>query len=110
MNAFNRGFTALVLGIAAGLAVTSPDLSASSTQQAFDSCRAEAEVAYGSLEEPAVVRLDGVRKSGKQLRLKVFTPEGEQLIALCNVDRKTGDVVSLDPAGKSATDTVPGSD
>lgn len=110
MNRFNHGLTVLVLGLATGLTVTSPDVSASSTQKAFDSCSEQAEVAYGSLDEPAVIRLDGVRKSGKQLRLKVFTPDGEQFIALCNVNRKSGEVVSIDPAGKPATDSVPSSD
>jgi hypothetical protein len=106
MNSFKGGLGVLVLG----LAFASTGVSASSTQQNFDACKAQAEVAYGSVEEPAVIRLDGVRKSGKQLRLKVFTPDGEQLIALCNVNRKSGEVVSLDPAGKSSTDGVASSD
>lgn len=110
MNRFNHGLKVLVLGLAAGLTVTATDVSASSTQKAFDSCREQAEVAYGSVDEPAVIRLEGVRKSGKQLRLKVFAPDGEQFIALCNVNRKSNEVVSMDPAGSSATGSLPGSD
>ncbi len=84
--------------LAAGL--LSPAWAASSTAAAFEQCRAAAEVAYGSADEPADVRLDGVRKSGKQLRLQVFTPEGDQFVALCNVNRKTGELVSMDPPAR----------
>ena len=85
------------LALFAGLSMANTSLAATSTAEAFETCREHAEVAYGSAEQLAEVRLDGVRKSGHQLRLKVFTPEGEQLTALCNVNRKTGELVSIDP-------------
>jgi hypothetical protein len=95
----------------AGLSTAGNSWAATSTAEAFASCQSQAEVAYGSADQLAEVRLDGVRKSGKQLRLKVFTPAGEQLNALCNVNRKSGQVVSIDPpAGKAAAEQIPASD
>ena len=72
------------------------------TAQNFETCRSAAEVAFGNAEENASVRLEGVRKSGKQLRLRVFTPEGEGLAVLCDVDKKSGDLIALNPPHKLA--------
>lgn len=88
-----------VLGLLmlAGLLSVSNGLAAATTLESFETCQSEAEVAWGSVDEKAEVRLDGVRKNGKQLRLRVLTPEGEKLAVLCNVDRRSGEVVSMDP-------------
>ncbi|MDZ4731567.1 MAG: hypothetical protein SH820_16680 [Xanthomonadales bacterium] len=90
------------LGLLAGLGVANTSLAATSIAQAFETCREHAEVAYGSADQLAEIRLDGVRKSGRQLRLKVFTPAGDQILALCNVNRRTGLLVSIDPPGNLA--------
>ncbi len=84
------------LTLLAGLSTAGTSWAATSTAEAFASCRSHAEVAYGSGDQLAEVRLDGLRKSGKQLRIKIFTPEGEQINALCNVNRKSGLVVSIE--------------
>ncbi|HLF31262.1 MAG TPA: hypothetical protein VI566_09605 [Xanthomonadales bacterium] len=71
-----------------------------STAEKFSSCRAEAEVVYGNASEPASVRLEGVRKAGTRLLLRVYTPEGEGLNVYCDVDKKTGELVVLSASGK----------
>lgn len=63
----------------------------------FATCRAEAELLYGSNGEAARVRLDDIRRSGKELRLRVVTPAGDSFTAVCEVNRRTGELVSLDP-------------
>lgn len=101
----------LGLLMTAGLLSLSGSLAAATTLEAFETCKNEAEVAWGSVDEKAEVRLDGVRKNGKQLRLRVFTPEGEKLAVLCNVDRRSGAVVSMDPpATPAATGALLSSD
>jgi len=101
----------LSLAMLAGLLSVSSGLAAASTLESFETCKSEAEVAYGSVDQRAEVRLDGVRKSGKQLRLRVFTPEGEKLTVSCNVDRRSGEVVSMDPPVVSAlSESLPSSD
>jgi len=102
-----------VLGVflLAGLLGASNSLAAATTQESFNSCKDEAEVAWGSADEKAKVRLDGTRKNGKQIRLRVFTPEGEKLTVLCNVDRRSGEVVSMDPpAAPNPLVALPASD
>lgn len=107
----SRMGTMLNLAMLAGLLSVSSGLAAASTLESFETCQSEAEVAYGSVDQRAEVRLDGVRKSGKQLRLKVFTPEGEKLTVLCNVDRRSGEVVSMDPPARdSESASLPSSD
>ncbi len=73
---------------------------AQSTSQALATCRGVAERVYGNGHENAEIHLDGVRKSGRQLRLRVHTPNGEMLTAFCTVNRRTGELVSLDPPGR----------
>lgn len=80
----------------AGLSMSSSSW-ADASSDAYASCRKEAEVRYGSAEQLAEVRLDGFRKAGKEVRLKVFTPEGEQINALCSVNRKSGEVLAIEP-------------
>jgi hypothetical protein len=103
MNRYNSKILNKVIAasviLLANLALANTSLAATSTAQAFETCREHAEIAYGSADQMAEVRLEGVRKSGRQLRLKIFTPEGEQVLALCNVNRKTGLLVSMDPPG-----------
>ncbi len=90
------------LSLIAALSIANTSLAATSTAEAFETCREHAEVAYGTAGQLAKVRLNGVRKSGHQLRLMIFTPEGEQLLALCTVNRKSGLLVSIDPPGNLA--------
>jgi hypothetical protein len=96
MKSLNR--TVLFLAIAGSLVSTAG--ADQSTAQKLSSCRAEAEVVYGSADEPATVRLEGVRKGGSQLRLRVYTPEGDGLNVLCDVDRKTGELIALTTSSK----------
>ena len=70
------------------------------TAQKLETCRAAIEIAYGSGDEIPGVRLQAVRKAGKQLKLWVDTPEGEGLSVYCEVDRSTGDLVALNPPHK----------
>ncbi|HET6565394.1 MAG TPA: hypothetical protein VFG52_08275 [Xanthomonadales bacterium] len=86
-------------GLLLGLAMVNTASAATTTAQAFEQCREVVEVAFGSADELADVRLEGTRKSGRQLRLRVFTPAGEQVSVQCNVNRKTGELVSIDPPG-----------
>ena len=98
MKLFNTSLISLfVLGSV--VSVASAEVT---TEQNFETCRSAAEVAFGSVDEKADVRLEGVRKSGKQLRLRVFTPEGEGLAVLCDVDKKTGELIALNPPQKLA--------
>jgi len=95
----------------AGLSMASSSWAAVSSSETYANCRNEAEVRFGSAEQPAEVRLDGFRKSGKEVRLKVFTPEGEQINALCTVNRKTGEVLAIEPPLEiAAPDLSPASD
>lgn len=108
MNSFkqtgrpSRVMRGVLPALALTIAMLSPAWAATTTAEAFEKCREVAEVAYGSGDALADVRLDGVRKSGKQLKLRVFTPDGEQINASCNVNRKTGELVSIDPPGGAA--------
>lgn len=106
MNRFLKITRSTLLGSATGLLLgmvgINTGMAATTTAQAFEQCREVIEVAFGSADEVAEVRLDGTRKSGRQLRLRVFTPEGEQLKVHCTVNRKTGELVSIDPPGKLA--------
>lgn len=90
-------------GLLLGTFAVNTSMAATTTAQAFEQCREVIEVAFGSADELAEVRLDGTRKSGRQLRLRVFTPDGEQLKVQCNVNRKTGELVSIDPPGTSSS-------
>lgn len=91
-----------VAGLLLGVFAINTSMAATTTGQAFEQCREVIEVAFGSADEQARVRLEGTRKSGRQLQLRVFTPEGEQVIVQCNVNRKTGELVSINPPGNSA--------
>lgn len=97
-----QGLLVSATGLLLGLLTANTGLAATTTAQAFEQCREVIEVTFGSADELADVRLDGTRKSGKQLRIRVFTPEGEQFKVHCNVNRQTGEVVSIDPLGNSA--------
>ena len=89
----------LVIGGLASVAVADV-----TTAQKFETCSAAAEVAYGTDDAKPIIRLQGVRKAGKQLRLRVSTPEGEGIAVLCDVDRTTGELLALTPPSKHAAD------
>jgi len=72
------------------------------TAQKLETCRAAIELAYSSGDELPGVRLQAVRKGGKQLKLWVDTPEGDGLSVFCDVDRSSGDLIALNPPQKMA--------
>lgn len=72
------------------------------TAQKLETCRAAIEIAYSSGDEIPGVRLQAVRKAGKQLKLWVDTPDGEGLSVFCDVDRSSGDLIALNPPHKLA--------
>lgn len=93
MRTINRAIALFAMSVALSPAA----FAAPSTAENFATCRAEAETLYGNGSEPARVRLDDVRKSGRELQLSVVTPAGETIKAVCSVNRKTGDLVALEP-------------
>lgn len=96
-----QGLLVSATGVLLGMFTANTSMAAITTAQAFEQCREVIEVAFGSADELAEVRLDGTRNSGRQLRLRVFTPEGEQVKVQCNVNRKTGELVSINPPGRT---------
>lgn len=70
---------------------------APSVAENFDTCRAEAEMLYGTTDRLPRVRLDDIRRSGRELRLRIVTPEGESFDATCEVNRRSGKLLSLEP-------------
>ncbi|MEJ8566082.1 hypothetical protein [Elongatibacter sediminis] len=92
---FHLGLVFASLGFApAALAV--PPVS-----QLFENCRDEARVLYAQDGESVRVRLDDMRRSGRELQLTVVTPAGETLRAVCRVDRKTAEVLALEAVGSA---------
>ena len=96
--------TGLVTLIAFGGLVSAASAAGATTAQKFANCAAAAEVAFGTADEKANVSLQGVRKAGKQLRLRVSTPEGEGIAVLCDVDRSSGELLALTPPHKAGTE------
>ena len=96
MMSLNRTLLCLAIGGSLVSAVGADQ----STSQKFSSCRAEAETVYGNANEPVRVRLEGVRKAGTQLLLRVYTSAGEGLNVRCDVDRKTGELIALTTSSK----------
>ncbi len=97
MRAFKQNLCRNLLFAAAIMGIAPAAWAAPSVAENFDTCRVEAELLYGSNGEPARVRLDDMRRSGKELRLRVVTPAGDSFTAVCEVNRRTGELVSLDP-------------
>ena len=100
MNRIQTGLVTLI--VFGSLAPTA--FAGATTAQKLETCRAAVELAYGNGEAIPGVRLQAVRKGGKQLKLWVETPEGEGLSVFCDVDRSTGDLVALTPPSKPAAD------
>lgn len=97
----NLKTASLVSLVVFGSLVTNAEAGAT-TAQKLETCRAAIEIAYASGDEVPGVRLQAVRKGGKQLKLWVDTPEGEGLSVFCDVDRSSGDLIALDPPHKLA--------
>lgn len=92
----------IILSLLLGLGLTSVAAADQSVARKFQTCRAEAEVLYGNAGQAASVRLEDARKSGTELRLRVYPPEGESFAAFCLVDRQSGALVSLEPQPEAA--------
>lgn len=92
-----RTTSATIALFAISIALAPAAFAAPSVAENFETCRAEAEIAYGNGNEAARVRLDDVRKSGRQLLMRVVTPAGESFNAVCEVNRKSGELIALDP-------------
>lgn len=97
MNTFFRTAVTRILGLAIGLAASGAAAAAPSMAEHFESCREEAQVLYGAVDAPARVRLDDMRRGGRELRLRITTPDGESFNAVCEVNRRTGELLSLTP-------------
>lgn len=96
MMSLNRTLLCLAIGASLVSAVGADQ----TTAQKFSSCRAEAGTVYGNANEPVRVRLEGVRKAGTQLLLRVYTSAGEGLNVRCDVDGKTGELIALTTSSK----------
>jgi hypothetical protein len=97
-----RSQTRIILSLLLGLGLTSIAVADQSVARKFQTCRTEAEVLYGNAGQTARVRLEDARKSGTELRLRVFPPGGESFAAFCRVDRQSGTLVSLEPQPEAA--------
>jgi hypothetical protein len=91
----------IILSLLLGLGLTSVAAADQSVARKFQTCRAEAEVLYGNAGQAASVRLEDARKSGTELRLRVYPPEGDSFAAFCLVDQ-SGALVSLEPQPEAA--------
>jgi len=93
-----------LISLVALASLTPSAFAGATTAQKLETCRAAIEIAYANGDEVPGVRLQAVRKAGKQLKLWVDTPEGEGLSVYCEVDRSTGDLVALNPPHKPSSE------
>ena len=79
-----------------------------SASDAAVSCKAEAASRYAQGDQPARVKLKGVYGSSalRKVRVQVL-PEGSKgFLAICEVNGKSGDIVSLQPASKQGPEVA----
>lgn len=87
----------MIVALAGGAGLVTGAFAGPPVTESFAACRAEAETLYGNDGDGLRVRLDGVRKGGKELRLRVVTGDGQSFNAVCSVGGEPGERVALDP-------------
>ena len=89
----------IILGLALGGSIIPDAFADTSHSKMYTTCKAQAVVAYGSAEQAADVRLVNIKghQGNKRLRLRITPPQGGAFTSYCEVDRLTGELVSLEP-------------
>ncbi len=88
-----------ILSLTLSVSMSSNVFASTSLSNMYTTCKEQARVAYGSLEQAPHVRLVNVKRhqKNKRLRLRVVPPQGGAFTSYCEVNRRTGELVSLEP-------------
>lgn len=89
----------LVLSLAL-LALSIPQTQAAvSPSDAAATCKAEAQTRYASGDRQARVKIKGMIAGGevRKVRMQVLPAEGKAFLAICEVNGRSGEVLSLTP-------------
>jgi hypothetical protein len=92
-----------IAGIASPLAHA-----AVSPADAAATCKAEAQARYASGDRQARVKFKGMFGGSdvRKVRIQVLPPEGKAFLAICEVNGRSGDFVSLAPVGSATAAAV----
>jgi len=93
--------TLLALGVA-GL-VSPLAQAAVSPAEAAATCKAEAQARYASGDRQARVKFKGMFGGSdvRKVRIQVLPPEGKSFLAICEVNGRSGDFMSLAPVAQT---------
>ena len=87
----------------AGLGVPMANAGVSANAAAAD-CKAEAAARYAQGEQLARVKLKGIygNSAVRKVRVQVLPSGSKGFLAICEVNGRSGDIVSIEPQGKNA--------
>jgi hypothetical protein len=74
-----------------------------SPADAAATCKAEAQARYGSGDRQARVKFKGMFGGSdvRKVRIQVLPPEGKSFLAICEVNGRSGDFLSLAPVAQT---------
>ena len=89
-----------ILALTLGVSISSNVFASASLSKMYTTCKEQARVVYGSAEQAPHVSLVNVKRhqKNKRLRLRVVPPGGGAFTTYCDVNRQTGELVSLEMA------------
>lgn len=90
----------------AGVASTTSAETIYSVSEAAEACKVHAASQYASADQPARVQFKGVYggTDRRKVRMQVLPAQGRAFLAICEVSRRSGEIVGLTPG---ATDRRP---